>query len=113
VATTFFGQQYFSTPFAFFGTSAAAPSVAGVAALMIEAAGGPRSIDASTVLLILQGTAPPRDLSPLFAQAGEKSTGRFARRPELERRQISTLVGRIGVSACRRVGVWAKRRRGD
>ncbi|MBV8353129.1 MAG: hypothetical protein JOZ21_12730 [Verrucomicrobia bacterium] len=69
VATTFFGQQYFSTPFAFFGTSAAAPSVAGVAALMIDAAGGPRSIDASTVLLILQGTAPPRDLSPLFAQA--------------------------------------------
>jgi hypothetical protein len=69
VATTFFGQPYFSTPFAFFGTSAAAPSVAGVAALMIQAAGGPGSIDAPTVLGILAGTAPPRDLSPLFAQA--------------------------------------------
>jgi len=69
VATTFFGQQYFSTPFAFFGTSAAAPSVAGVAALMIQAAGGPGSIDASTILFILQGTAPARDLSPLVADA--------------------------------------------
>jgi hypothetical protein len=69
VATTFFGQQYFNTTFAFFGTSAAAPSIAGVAALMIQAAGGPGSIDAPTVLGILAGTAPPRDLSPLFAQA--------------------------------------------
>lgn len=69
VATTFFGQQYFSTTFAFFGTSAAAASVGGVAALMIQAAGGPGSIDAPTVLGILAGTAPPRDLSPLVAQA--------------------------------------------
>jgi hypothetical protein len=76
VATTFFGQPYFNTPFAFFGTSAAAPSVAGVAALMIQAAGGPGSIDALTVLEILAGTAPPRDLSPLFAQAvGAGSSG--------------------------------------
>jgi hypothetical protein len=36
---------------------------------MIQAAGGPGSIDAPTVLGILAGTAPPRDLSPLVAQA--------------------------------------------
>jgi hypothetical protein len=77
VATTFFGQPYFNTPFAFFGTSAAAPSVAGVAALMIQAAGGPGSIDALSVLEILAGTAPPRDLSPLFAQAVGAGSGGF------------------------------------
>ncbi|MBV8140863.1 MAG: hypothetical protein JOZ60_02320, partial [Verrucomicrobia bacterium] len=69
VATTFFGQPYFNTPFSFFGTSAATPSVGGVAALMIQAAGGPGSIDPGTVLKILAGTAPPRDLAPLLAQA--------------------------------------------
>ena len=77
VATTFFGQPYFNTPFAFFGTSAAAPSVAGVAALMIQAAGGPESIDALSVLEILAGTAPPRDLSPLVAQAVGAGSGGF------------------------------------
>jgi hypothetical protein len=36
---------------------------------MLQAAGGPESLDAATVLAILANTAPARDLSPLVTQA--------------------------------------------
>jgi hypothetical protein len=39
VITTFFGSPYYNFPFAFFGTSASAPTVTGVVALMLQSAG--------------------------------------------------------------------------
>jgi hypothetical protein len=75
VATTFFGQAYDGSTYSFFGTSAAAPHVAGVAALVIQAAGGPKSIDPSSVKTVLESTTPQRDIDPLFAGglAGSRS----------------------------------------
>ena len=76
VGTTFFGSSYQADQFAFFGTSAAAPHVAGVAALLIQAAGGPGSIDPTQVKFALEATAPARDMSPLFKEAlGASSSG--------------------------------------
>jgi hypothetical protein len=60
VTTSFFSPGYYNYPFAFFGTSASAPTVAGVAALMLQAAGGPLSLDAHQVRTVLENTASPR-----------------------------------------------------
>ena len=48
----------------FFGTSAAAPHVAGVAALLLQAGGGPGSISAANLRAVLGATANPHDLDP-------------------------------------------------
>ena len=61
VLTTFFGSPYYNAPFGFFGTSAAAPSVAGVAALMIQAAGGPGSVAPTAVKSALEASGQPRN----------------------------------------------------
>lgn len=69
VITTFFAPPgYYNYPYAFFGTSAAGPSVAGVIALMEQAAGGPGSLSADTVRGILENSVQPRTSTPEFAQ---------------------------------------------
>jgi Subtilase family len=77
VGTTFFGGPYESNQFAFFGTSAAAPHIAGVAALLVQAAGGAGSIDPGTIKGVLEATTPARDIDPLFALGFGTSSGNF------------------------------------
>jgi hypothetical protein len=50
----------------FYGTSAAAPHCAAIAALLLEAHGGPGSMTPSVVRQTLRGSAFPHDLDPFF-----------------------------------------------
>jgi hypothetical protein len=70
VNTTFFGSDSASdadTQPNFSGTSAAAPSAAGIAALVLQANGGPGSVTAAQMKTILQRSGFKHDLDPLFA----------------------------------------------
>lgn len=68
--TTFFSQDSLvddDTFPNFFGTSAAAPHAAAIAALVLDAAGGPGSIKPKKMKEILQDSAFPHDLDPYFS----------------------------------------------
>ena len=70
VSTTFFGNQSFTdTSFTFFGTSASVPHAAGVAALLLEAAGGPGSLTPDQIRSKLIASTGTHDLDPGFSQA--------------------------------------------
>jgi hypothetical protein len=76
VDTTFFGTDLDNDTFPnFSGTSAAAPTAAGIAALMFEAAGGPGKLSAADVRSIMERTAFAHDLDPFFASATAASAG--------------------------------------
>jgi len=68
--TTFFGGDSLvdaDTFPNFFGTSAAAPHAAAIAALVLDAAGGPGSVQPDRMRRILQNSAFPHDLDPYFS----------------------------------------------
>jgi subtilisin family serine protease len=76
VITTFFYKPgYYNYPFAFFGTSASGPTVAGVVALVLQAAGGPGSLQSQQVRSILETTASPRRGVQEMVRAGGANDG--------------------------------------
>lgn len=76
--TTFFGgdSQSDADIFAnFFGTSAAAPNAAAVAALVLQAKGGPGSLTVTQMKAILTGSTMPNDLDPYHSEAVINTVG--------------------------------------
>ena len=93
--TTFFGDDYEGDGFPnFFGTSAAAPHAAAVAALLMQKAGGPASLSAAQVKNILQRSVTMQhDLDAFFSQA-------VARPVRVTRRTKRFSGGTVTVSGC-------------
>ena len=76
---TFFGSDSAADTDAFpnfYGTSAAAPHAAGIAALVLQANGGPGSVTQPQMRTILQRSGFPHDLDPLYSSGSTRtSTG--------------------------------------
>lgn len=60
----------------FFGTSAAAPTAASIAALVLQAKGGPGSVTPAQMRTMLQRSAFPHDLDPYSSKAQAIATNR-------------------------------------
>ncbi len=76
--TTFFGGDSAVDPDTFpnfFGTSAAAPHAAAIAALVLDAAGGPGRVSPNKMREILQDSAFAHDLDPYFSSGFALSAG--------------------------------------
>jgi hypothetical protein len=76
--TSFFGGDSSSDSDSFpnfFGTSAAGPHAAAIAALVLQAHGGPGSVTPAQMTTILHNTAFPHDLDPLTATGTATTTG--------------------------------------
>lgn len=76
--TTFFGGDSGSDADSFpnfFGTSAAAPNAAAVAALVLQAKGGPGSLTVTQMKSILTGSTMPNDLDPYHSEAVINTVG--------------------------------------
>jgi hypothetical protein len=78
--TTFFSSDSAVDPDTFpnfFGTSAAAPHAAAIAALVLDAAGGPGKVSPNRMRKILQESAFRHDLDPFFSSGFALSLGNF------------------------------------
>jgi hypothetical protein len=76
--TTFFTEDVPQDPDTFpnfFGTSAAAPHAAGIAALVLDAAGGPGRVRPNNMRKVLQDSAFRHDLDPYFSSGFALSLG--------------------------------------